>query len=193
MSNWRPPAGTTTLIEPVDPLPGHETLTATVREDDRLVLDLGASPRPDKDIDVVASFFMPDSLLRVSGVLVTDTDGLYELVVKDIERVQRRASERVDIELSASLVVLDAAGPIQSVLGHTHNVSIGGCRVVTAEKLPAGRDAMLSLHLIDDQKPVVAQATVLDVTHDEAAWDYRLMFTAIDSEDRERIRRLVSV
>ena len=192
MSHWRPPAGTTTLVEPLDPAPGHETLTATVREDDRLVLDLGASPRPAANIDVVASFFMPDALLRVTGVLVAEPDGLYELVVKDIDRVQRRSSERVDIELFASLVMLDAAGPIQSVLGHTHNVSIGGCRVVTAQPLPSGRDAMVSLHLIDDQRPVVAQATVLDVAKDDAAWDYRLMFTAIDTEDRERIRRMVA-
>jgi hypothetical protein len=192
MSHWRPPAGTTTLVEPVDPAPGHETLTATVREDDRLLLDLGASPRPAADIDVVASFFMPDALLRVTGVLVAEADGLFELVVMDIEHVQRRSSDRVDIELLASLLVLDAAGPIQSVLGHTHNVSIGGCRVLTAVRLPPGRDAMVSLHLIDDQKPVVAQATVLDVSQKDTAWDYRLMFTAIDTDDRERIRRMVA-
>jgi hypothetical protein len=193
MSHWRPPAGTTTLVEPVSPEPGYETLTATVLEDDRLVLDLGASPRPAADIEVVASFFMPEALLRVTGVLVLEIDGYYELVVRDIDRVQRRQSDRVDIELFASLVVLDAAGPIQSILGHTQNVSIGGCRVLTGEALPSGREAMVSLHLIDDQKPVVAQATVLGFDHEDSAWDYRLMFTAIDTEDRDRIRRMVSV
>jgi len=192
MPLWRPPAGTTTLVEPLDPEPGQETLTGTVLEDDRLVLDLGASPRPGESVDVVASFFTPDALLRVTGVLVAEDDGYYELVVKDGERIQRRATDRVDIELSASLVVLDAPGPIVSVLGHTQNISAGGCRVVTDQPLPTGRDAVVSLHLIDDQRPVVAQATVLGVDHVETTWDYRLMFTAIDNDDRDRLHRVIA-
>ena len=192
MSHWRPPAGTTTLVEPLEPDPGHETLTATVLADERLVLDLGASPRPSENIDVVASFFMPEALLRVTGVLVPESDGYFELVVKDIERVQRRNSDRVDIEVTASLLVLDSPGPMSSVLGLTQNVSIGGCRVLTSQALPSGHDAGVSLHLVDDQKPLVAQATVLGVEHDNATWNYRLMFTAIDSDDRDRLRRLIA-
>jgi len=192
MSHWRPPAGTTTLVEPLDPDPGQETLTGTVLQDERLLLDLGASPRPGTSIDVVASFFTPDALLRVTGVLVAEPDGYYELVVKDSERIQRRSTDRVDIELTASLVVLDAPGPMMSVVGHTQNVSVGGCRVLTDQPLPTGREAMVSLHLIDDLKPVVAQATVLGVKHDDTTWNYRLMFTAIDTEDRDRLHRVVA-
>ena len=44
---WRPPAGTTTLVEPVDAEPGRAALTAVVVADDRLLLDLGASPGPE--------------------------------------------------------------------------------------------------------------------------------------------------
>jgi hypothetical protein len=192
MSHWRPPAGTTTLVEPLDPVPGHETLTATVLEDDRLLLDLGASPRPESNLDVVASFFMPEALLRVTGVLVGEPDGYYELVVKEIERVQRRSSDRVDIEVTASLLVLDSPGPMASVLGLTQNVSIGGCRVLTSQALPSGHDAVVSLHLIDDQKPLVAQATVLGVDRYDSTWNYRLMFTAIDNDDRDRLRRIIA-
>ena len=90
---WKPPAGTTTLVEPLDPEPGHEALTATVIEDDRLLIDLGASPRPGESTDVIASFFTSDALVRVTGILVAVEERdrtLYELVVKDIDRVQRR-------------------------------------------------------------------------------------------------------
>ena len=191
-TQWRPPAGTTTLVEPLDPEPGHETLTATVLEDERLILDLGASPRPSHDIDVVASFFMPEALLRVRGVLAAEPDGVHELLVQDIERVQRRSTDRLDIELTASLVMLDSPGPMASVLGLTQNVSVGGCRVMTSKELPSGHDAMVSLHLIDDQKPLVAQATVLGVDHGDATWAYRLMFTAIDNDDRDRLRRIIA-
>jgi len=192
MSYWRPPEGTTTLVEPLHPDPGFETLTATVLHDDRLLLDLGASPRPTANTDVVASFFTPDALLRVSGVLVAEADGVYELIVKDIERVQRRAADRMEVELAASLVVLDGTGPMISIVGHTQNVSAGGCRVQTEQPLPSGRDAMVTLELVNDPTPVVAQATVLGVEHVGAAWDYRLMFTAIDDDDRKRIDRLIA-
>lgn len=192
MSYWRPPEGTTTLVEPLRPEPGFETLTATVLHDERLLLDLGATPRLMANTDVVASFFTPDALLRVSGVLVAEDDGVYELIVKDIERVQRRSSDRVDVELAASLVVLDGAGPMVSVVGHTQNVSAGGCRVHTDQPLPSGRDAMVTLEISNEPAPVVAQATVLGVEHIGERWDYRLMFTAIDDADRARIGRLVA-
>ena len=192
MSTWRPPEGTTTLVEPLRPEPGFETLTATVLHDERLLLDLGASPRPTENIDVVASFFTPDALLRVSGVLVAEADGLYELVVKDIERVQRRTCDRAYVQLTASVLVLDGSGPMISVVGHTKNVSTGGCRLRTDQPLPSGRDAMVSLDLTDDRTPVVAQATVLGVEHTDDEWDYRLMFTAIDDDDRARIGRLLA-
>ncbi|MEY2420363.1 MAG: PilZ domain [Acidimicrobiaceae bacterium] len=191
---WKPPAGTTTLVEPLDPEPGHEALTATVVEDDRLLLDLGASPRPAETADVTASFFTPDALVRIAGILVAVKERdrtLYELVVKDIDRVQRRQAPRVEIALAASLVVPDAPGPMVSVLGRTQNVSAGGCRVTTEQRL-AGGDAVLSIDLADDSAPVVAQATVLSSEHHGSQWDYRLMFTAIDRDDRVRLERLVA-
>lgn len=191
---WKPPAGTTTLVEPLDPEPGHEALTATVIEDDRLLIDLGASPRPGESTDVIASFFTSDALVRVTGILVAVEERdrtLYELVVKDIDRVQRRGTPRVEIALAASLVVPDAPGPMMSVLGRTQNVSAGGCRLTTDQRL-AGGDAVVSLDLADDSGPVVAQATVLSSEHHGSKWDYRLLFTAIDGDDRVRLERLVT-
>jgi hypothetical protein len=195
MTLWRPPVGTTTLVEPVEPEQGHEALTATVVADDRLLLDLGASPRPPDATDVVASFFTPDALMRVTGVLVAVEERertLYELVVKDLECVQRREAPRIEIALAASLLVPDAPGPMISVLGRTKNVSSGGCRLTTEQQL-AGSDPMVTLDLADDRTPVVAQATVLSSEHHGSTWDYRLRFTSIDRDDRARLERLATV
>jgi hypothetical protein len=76
-----------------------------------------------------------------------------------------------------------------SVLGRTKNVSAGGCRITTEQRL-AGSDPLVSLDLADAGGPVVAQATVLSSEHLGSKWDYRLMFTAIDNDDRVRIERL---
>lgn len=192
---WRPPAGTTTLVEPIDPDPGHEALTARVVEDDRLLLDLGASPRSGSaTTDVVASFFTSDALVRVTGVLVAVEERertLHELIVKEIERVQRRQEPRVDIDLPASMVVPDAPGPMVSVIGRTQNVSVGGCRISTEQRL-AGSDTVVSLDLVDSDGPVIAQAMVLSSEHIGSRWEYRLRFTAIDDEDRARLERLTA-
>jgi hypothetical protein len=192
---WKPPAGTTTLVEPVDPEPGREALTATVVDDDRLLLDLGASP-PTRQatFDVVASFFTAEALVRATGVLVAVEEAnhtLHELIVKDIERVQRRQERRVEIELPASLVVPDAPGPMVSVLGRTVNVSGGGCRIATDEPLP-GSEPLVTLALADHGDPVIAQATVLGSEHRGSTWEYRLRFTAIDNDDRVRLEELAA-
>lgn len=191
---WKPAAGTTTLLEPLDPEPGHEALTAKVIDDDRVLLDLGASPRPADHTDVVASFFTPEALMRLTGMLVAVAEReqtLYELVVKDVECVQRRTAPRIDIALAASLLVTDAPGPMVSVLARTTNVSSGGCRLVTEQQL-AGSEPMVSLDLADDGAPVVAQAMVLSSEHHGSTWGYRLRFTSIDREDRARIERLTT-
>ena len=193
MTTWRPPADTTTLVEPLDPEPGYEALTATVLDDDRLLLDLGASPKPPTPIDVVANFFTPNALLRATGVLVALEDEettVFELVVKDVEHIQRRHAKRKFVELKASMVVADGPGPMISVVGLTQDVSAGGCRVVADQPL-GGTKPVITLE-VPGAPPVVAQATVLSRLHSGDVWDYRLMFTAIDEEDRARLERLTA-
>lgn len=191
MVQWRPPAGTMALVEPLEPEAGHEALTATVLDDERLLLDLGASPRPPPSADVVASFFTPEAMLRATGLLlaVGEDGGLFELVVKELERVQRRRAHRTSIELEVAMAAPDAVGPVVCVRGRTHNVSAGGCRVRTDRPLPAGTDPLVTLEIPGDA-PVIAQATVLATNRDGETWDYRLMFTAIDASDRDRLDRL---
>lgn len=191
MGRWRPPVGTTTLVEPEDG--DLEPLTATVLDDDRLLLDVGASPRPRAEtFDAVASFFTPDALLRVTGVMtLTGDDGaIYELVVKDVQRVERRTSRRVDMELPVAMIVTDAEPPL-TVLGHTVNISAGGCRVVTDRPLPVGTEPTVSVALGDGCN-VLAGCSVLCTEHHAEEWDYRLMFTAIDPADRDRIAALTA-
>jgi hypothetical protein len=191
MGRWRPPVGTTTLVEPADA--DVEPLTATVLDDDRLLLDVGSSPRPSTEtFDAVASFFTPEALLRVTGVMtLTGDDGaVYELVVKDVQRVDRRTSPRVDVELRVAMIVTDAEPPL-TLVGHTVNISAGGCRVVTDRPLPAGTEPTVSVEL-GDGADVVAGCSVLCTEHRASEWDYRLMFTAIDPADRDRIAALAS-
>src|SRR2546430_7317051 len=92
-TQWRPAAGQIALIEPVEASPGRDCLTGVVVPGDRILIDLGASPRPESDAaEVVASFFAPDALYRLFAKAHQQQDGLVSLDVSALERVQRRAN-----------------------------------------------------------------------------------------------------
>src|SRR5438132_12297499 len=103
-TQWRPAAGQIALIEPVDASPGRDCLTGVVVPGERILVDLGASPRPDTDVaDVVVSFFAPDALYRLSAKATQEADGLLSLDVGSIERVQRRSAPRAMVALPVRL------------------------------------------------------------------------------------------
>ena len=133
---WRPAAGQIALIEPVDAAPGRDCLTGVVVPGERILIDLGASPRPDSDAaEVVASFFAPDALYRLFAKARQEADGLVSLDVSALERVQRRANPRVNVVLPIRLGVGDQEEA--SVLtGETVDLSTGGCRVMTDRPWP---------------------------------------------------------
>lgn len=194
-ARWHPPAGTTALIEPVDPEPGCETITAVVLDDDRLLVDVGGSPRPrTATFDAVASFFTPEAMVRARCLLVPadDEGGQYELIVEQLDRVERRADPRVDLDVRCSITAVDDGGCTRSVTGRTRNVSRGGCRLVLERPLPPGEGPMVSLELADGA--LIAGAFVIACDHDDDGiaehWTYRLAFTFIDPADRDRLAAL---
>lgn len=193
VARWHPPAGTTALIEPAHPEPGCESITAVVLDADGLLVDLGASPRPrTASFDAVASFFTPDALFRARCLLVAthaDAD-LYDVIVEQVDRIERRADRRVALELPCAVTAVDESGCARSVRGRTRNVSRGGCRIVLDRPCPQGDSPLVLLELADGT--LVAEAFVIAAGHADRddGWDYRLAFTAIDPADRDRLAAL---
>lgn len=191
---WHPPAGTTALIEPVHPEPGCESITAVVLDDDRLVVDIGASPRPrSATFDAVASFFTPDAFFRAECVAVeADLEGgQLELIVCQVDRIERRTEARIELDVMCAVMAVDERGCARSVTGRTRNVSRGGCRLLLDRPCPQGDAPLVSIELEDGS--VMAEAFVIAVSkEDPDHWDYRLAFTAIDPVDRDRLGRLGS-
>jgi len=192
--DWMPQAGAVVLIEPEATGPPL-TAVAIADADGRVLLDVGASPAPEGvEFDGVASVFGRERMYRVSGALrlvEPDRAGLYELVAKEVEQVERRVSPRRDIELSACLTAFDGPGAVVSTVGHTVDVSLGGCRVVTEEPFPLGSEPTVSLHL-DDGSTILARAAILERRRVFDGFHYRLMFTDIDLDDRERVAQLIA-
>jgi len=192
--DWRPQVGAVVLIEPTPD--GTSPITAIAVPDDagRVLLDVGASVTPDAHgFAAVASVFAPDRLYRVTGKCVLadpHRDGVYELVPDEIEQVERRATPRRGIEVRATLMAFDGPGAVVSTVGHTIDLSSGGCRVVTEEPFPFGSEPTVSLRL-DDGTNVLARAAILERRHEPPGYHYRLMFTDIDLEDQVRVAELV--
>lgn len=194
---WRPAPGQVALIEVVGL---DDCLTGIVLEDDGVeeapvVIDLGASPRPPGEAcEVVASFFAPDALYRVSAVAVPHDGGaaaVIDLRVRDIERVQRRQAPRARQNFRAVLSNFDDPGALISVVGETIDVSEGGCRVRTSKMFPNGCDPTVTIALPGGED-VVTLGAVLQSIADSEGYEYRIVFLEIDDDDRSRLARLVT-
>ena len=191
-AQWRPAAGQIALIEPVEASPGRDCLTGVVVPGDRILIDLGASPRPESvAAEVVASFFAPDALYRLFAKANQQEDGLLSLDVSALERVQRRANPRVQVQLPVRLGVGDQE-EVSVLSGETVDLSTGGCRVMTDRPWPTEADPVVTIDLPDGEA-VRTQARVVTVDLNGDGWEYRLAFPGIEDSNAERLSRLVAL
>ncbi len=189
---WRPAPGQIALIEPVGAAPPRDCLTGVVVPGGRLLVDLGASPRPESQVgEVVASFFAPEALYRLTAKATRDSDGLLALDVSSVEKVQRRSAPRARVALPVRMMTLSDPPAASLVTGQTIDLSTGGCLVTTDHPWPEEHDPMLSIDLPDGEA-LVTQARVVTVDLTGEGWEYRLSYPDIEDGDRERISRLVA-
>lgn len=203
---WKPVPGQVALIELRDG--GTDCLTGVVVDgplDDAgaLVVDLGASPRPDLAggaCEVVASFFAPDALYRVTATLSAHEGAaeaaIIDLRVHDVERVQRRTAPRTPLRIPVVMSNFDDPGTgdpgaFSSVVGETIDVGEGGCRAIMPKPFPHGCDPTLTLHLPDGGTVVALGAVLQATTTTDGRYEYRLVFLEVDDVDRLRLADLV--
>jgi len=206
---WKPMPGQVALIEVSDG--GNDCLTGVVVDeatgyDEALVVDLGASPALELDAsggrEVVASFFAPDALYRLTATLSRHDPehealaSVIDLRVHDVERVQRRTAPRARLRLPVVMSNFDDPanddhGAFASVVGETIDVGEGGCRVLVPRPFPHGCDPTVTLEL-PDGTTIVALAAVLQATATtDGRYEYRLVFLELDDVDRLRLADLV--
>jgi hypothetical protein len=161
-----------------------------------VVIDLGSSPgSPSGPCEVVASFFAPDALYRVTATAVPHNgsagDKIIDLRVQTVERVQRRATPRSKLSVHAVLSNFDEPGALVSVVGETVDLGAGGCRVQTRTAFPSGCDPTVTLSL-EDGSSIVSLAAVLQAKHAGDIFEYRLVFLNMEDKDRLRLSELVA-
>ncbi len=196
---WKPVPGQVALIELNGD--GNDCLTGVVVGDDtdQVVINLGASPRPESDeCEVVASFFAPDALYRMSATLTPHEGhaGVIDLRVHDIERVQRREALRARIAIPVIMSNFDDPGEgdpgaFGSVKGETIDIGEGGCRVLLAQPFPHGCDPTLTLEVPSGESIVALAAVLQAAVTTQGGYEYRLVFLEMDDVDRLRLAELI--
>ena len=199
---WKPVPGQVALIELNDG--GNDCLTGVVLagdESEEVVIDLGFSPKPDHlDCEVVASFFAPDALYRMTATLSPHDGGpdkVIDLRVHDIERVQRRTAPRARITVPVVMSNFDDpsaedSGTFSSLVGESIDIGEGGCRALMPKPFPSGCDPTVTLQLPSGET-VVALAAVLQATRiGDGRYEYRLVFLELEDVDRLRLAELVA-
>jgi hypothetical protein len=198
---WKPVPGQVALIEMT--AGGNECLTGVVLdgEEGPVVIDLGASPRPvDAECEVVASFFAPDALYRMTATLTPHDGGRQEIIdlrVHDIERVQRRTAPRARVTLPVVMSNFDDpssddSGAFASVIGETIDVGEGGCRALVPKPFPSGCDPTVTLQLPSGETIVALAAVLQAQATQDGRYEYRLVFLELEDVDRLRLAELVA-
>jgi hypothetical protein len=190
---YRPLPGQVALLE----RPGADTSDVTglvgVADDDHFEIDLGlgnvVSLEPE---EVVVSVCAPEALYRLSAKATPGrSDGILVLSdVHELERIQRRTAVRVPMRLGVSLACLDGnASELQSVIGYTVDIGVGGVQVQTLRPLPdCDPTVMLTL---PDGATVAALAMVLQTTPYGDGYRSRLAFQDLPPDTMNELSAIV--
>ena len=189
--DFRPGPGQVALVE----YPGaQEPMTGLVTNgQEQIAIDLGAQvPPPTFEEPIVVSVFAPDALYRLRGTArPARPDGVIVLEpVFDVERIQRRSAARVPIQVGVTLSFLDDPSPtIESIVGRTLDIGLGGLRVLTLRPVPQREPTVM--FTLPTGRSIVGAALVLSEDSTDEGYEVRLSFQDLDSDDVVALRELV--
>ena len=189
--DFRPGPGQVALVE----YPGtYEPMTGLITNghQEHIAIDLGAqAPAAPPDEDIVVSVYAPDALYRLRGTArAARPEGVIVLEpVRDVERIQRRSAARVPIQVGVVLSFLDDGPQIESIVGRTLDIGLGGLRVLTLRPVPK-RDPTVMFTLPTGRSIVGATLVLSEDTGDEG-YEVRLSFQDLDPDDVVALRELV--
>jgi hypothetical protein len=199
---FHPTSGQVALIEPQD-MPvairaGSDGASMTgvvaIATDDTLEI-IGVSWSELNELvdgaEVIVSIFAPEALFRLHATARWGVSGRLSITpIHDIERIQRRRWPRHPLRFEVMLTPHDGVNDLPRIAGRTLDLGVGGLRVETIDRLPAGADATVSLTL-PDGLPLVARTTVVCADFSEDGCEYRLVFDQQREVDARRLMALV--
>jgi hypothetical protein len=160
---------------------------------EQIAIDLGSQAPPVPTEPIVVSVYAPDALYRLRGTAKrARPDGVIVLEpVHDVERIQRRSAARVPIQIGVVLSFLDDPSPlmIESIVGRTLDIGLGGLRVLTLRPVPK-RDPTV-MFTLPTGRSIVGSTLVLSEDTSAEGYEVRLSFQDLDPDDVVALRELV--
>lgn len=190
--DFRPGPGQVALVE----YPGNqEPMTGLVTNghEQHIAIDLGVqAPTPSPDEPIVVSVYAPDALYRLRGTArPARPEGVIVLEpVLDVERIQRRSAARVPIQVGVTLSFLDDPTPmIESIVGRTLDIGLGGLRVATLRPVPKREPTVM--FTLPTGRSIVGATLVLSEDATVEGYEVRLAFQDLDPDEVVALRELV--
>ena len=190
--DFRPGPGQVALVE----YPGeHEPRTGLVTNghQEHIAIDLGAqAPAAVPDEPIVVSVYAPDALYRLRGTArAARPEGVIVLEpVHEVERIQRRSAARVPIQVGVVLSFFDDPGlMIESIVGRTLDIGLGGLRVLTLRPVPKREPTVM--FTLPTGRSIVGHTLVLSEDDGDDGYEVRLAFQELDPGDVVALRELV--
>ncbi|HEV3351406.1 MAG TPA: PilZ domain-containing protein [Acidimicrobiales bacterium] len=160
---------------------------------EHIAIDLGVqTPPPAPDEPIVVSVYAPDALYRLRGTArAARPEGVIVLEpVIDVERIQRRSAARVPIQVGVTLSFLeDPSLPMESIVGRTLDIGLGGLRVLTLRPVPKSDPTVL--FTLPTGRSIVGATLVLSEDSTDEGYEVRLSFQDLDPDDVVALRELV--
>ena len=197
---WRPARGQVVFLVVERPSGEADRVSGLVMgggTDGEITVDLRMRTAPGgAGTEVVASFVSPAALyrLRAKAKPRKGAPGLVDLTATAaMERVQRRAHPRAAVALSVSLGAVGTDGALEMVAAETVDLSAGGLSAHAVAPLAGGGalGVVVAAALDDGGPPLLALADVVSAEPAGAGARYRLSFSVVAEEARERVARFV--
>lgn len=190
--DFRPGPGQVALVE----YPGAQqpmTGLVTNGHEEHIAIDLGAqAPQGTPDEPIVVSVYAPDALYRLRGTArPARPEGVIVVEpVLDVERIQRRSAARIPIQVGVTLSFLDDPAPmIESIVGRTLDIGLGGLRVLTLRPVPKREPTVM--FTLPTGRSIVGATLVLSEDATDDGYEVRLSFQDLDPDDVVALRELV--
>src|SRR5581483_612454 len=161
-------------------------------QQEQIAIDLGAQAPPAPEEPIVVSVYAPAALYRLRGTARrARPEGVIVLEpVHDVERIQRRSAARVPIQVGVVLSFLDDPTPmIESIVGRTLDIGLGGLRVLTLRPVPK-RDPTV-MFTLPTGRSIVGATLVLSEDSTAEGYEVRLSFQDLDPGDVVALREMV--
>ncbi|MCL2577303.1 MAG: flagellar brake protein [Defluviitaleaceae bacterium] len=177
--------------------PPYVTTVAAVMEDGRVLLDImrlgGEEKRLDPKLQYILRFFTERGIIKFPAVMrgyvkKGNYDYMFFQTSGTAEKIQRRQAFRLSCGIDVDFLVLSDTEEVAENQGFLRDISSGGVRLLTKNKLDEGQLLQLKLPMIKPDFNLYAMIlSIKEISEAKYLWQYGVEFVGTSEADEEKI------